>query len=123
MARRSGDAGAAILRDIALASLTISILTIFPPILVMTMVNKVMQFHSVSTLVLISAIMVVVWVYETLLGYARRLIIAVVGARLDTKLNLHLFSRLLRLHSIISSAIRPARRCIGSLRSTGCGSF
>src|ERR1700730_18507642 len=30
-------------------------------------------------------------------GYARRAIIAVVGARLDTKLNLHLFSRLLRL--------------------------
>jgi ATP-binding cassette, subfamily B, bacterial HlyB/CyaB len=33
----------------------------------------------------------------SLLGYARRAIIAVVGARLDTKLNLHLFSRLLRL--------------------------
>src|SRR5437868_11842728 len=29
--------------------------------------------------------------------YARRAIIAVVGARLDTKLNLHVFSRLLRL--------------------------
>jgi ATP-binding cassette subfamily B protein len=85
------------LRDIGLASLTISILTIFPPILVMTMVNKVMQFHSVSTLILLSAIMTVVFLYETLLGYARRLIIAVVGARLDTKLNLHLFNRLLRL--------------------------
>jgi ATP-binding cassette, subfamily B, bacterial HlyB/CyaB len=85
------------MRDIGIASLTISILTIFPPILVMTMVNKVMQFHSVSTLVLLSAIMAVVWVYETFLGYARRAIIAVVGARLDTKLNLHLFSRLLRL--------------------------
>ena len=85
------------LRDIGLASLTISILTIFPPILVMVMVNKVLQFHSVSTLVLISALLTVVWIYETLLGYARRLTIAVVGARLDTKLNLHLFSRLLRL--------------------------
>ena len=85
------------LRDIGLASLTISILTIFPPILVMVMVNKVLQFHSVSTLVLISALLAIVWIYETLLGYARRLTIAVVGARLDTKLNLHLFSRLLRL--------------------------
>ena len=46
---------------------------------------------------LIASLLAVVWVYETLLGYARRLIIAVVGARLDTKLNLHLFSRLLRL--------------------------
>jgi ATP-binding cassette, subfamily B, bacterial HlyB/CyaB len=85
------------LRDIGLASFTVSILTAFPPILVMSTVNKVMQFHSVSTLFLLSAIMVVVWVYETLLGYARRAIVAVVGARLDTRLNLHLFSRLLRL--------------------------
>jgi ATP-binding cassette, subfamily B, bacterial HlyB/CyaB len=85
------------LRDVGLASLTISILTIFPPILVMVMVNKVLQFHSVATLLLISSLLGVVWIYETLLGYARRLIIAIVGARLDTKLNLHLFSRLLRL--------------------------
>ena len=35
------------LRDIALASITMSVLTILPPLLVMTMVNKVLQFHSV----------------------------------------------------------------------------
>jgi subfamily B ATP-binding cassette protein HlyB/CyaB len=85
------------LRDIGLASLTISLLTIFPPLLVMATVNKVLQFHSLSTLVLLSVIMLVVFAYETLLGYARRLIISVVGARLDTKLSLHLFNRLLRL--------------------------
>jgi ATP-binding cassette, subfamily B, bacterial HlyB/CyaB len=85
------------LRDIAIASFTISILTIFPPLLVMAMVNKVLQFHSVSTLVLLSAILAIVVVYETLLGYARRLVMSVVGARLDAKLNLHLFNRLLRL--------------------------
>jgi ATP-binding cassette, subfamily B, bacterial HlyB/CyaB len=85
------------LRDIGVASLTISILTIFPPLVIMTMVNKVLQFHSVSTLILLAGIMVVVFAYDTLLGYARRLIISVVGARLDTKLNLHIFNRLLRL--------------------------
>ena len=58
------------LRDIALASMTISFLTIFPPLFVMTIVNKVLQFHSVSTLVLLSAMMAVVVAYETLLGYA-----------------------------------------------------
>ena len=85
------------LRDIGLASLTISILTIFPPLLVMATVNRVLQFHSMSTLVLLSAVMAIVFAYETLLGYARRLIISVVGARLDTKLSLHLFNRVLRL--------------------------
>jgi subfamily B ATP-binding cassette protein HlyB/CyaB len=86
-----------LLRDIGIASLTISFLTIFPPLLVMTMVNKVLQFHSTSTLALLSAVMIVVVIYESLLGYARRLIVAVVGARLDAKLNLHVFNRLLRL--------------------------
>ena len=85
------------LRDIAIASFTISYLTVFPPLVVMTSVNKVLQFHSLSTLVLISAMMLIVVTYETLLGYARRLIISVMGARLDAKLNLHLFNRLLRL--------------------------
>lgn len=85
------------LRDICLASVTISMLTIFPPLLVMATVNKVLQYHSVSTLLLLSAIMAVVFVYETLLAYARRLIVAVVGARLDAKLSLHFFDRLLRL--------------------------
>jgi len=85
------------MRDIGIASVTISFLTIFPPLLVMMMVNKVLQFHSVSTLLLLCVMMGVVVAYETLLGYARRLIISVIGARLDAKLNLHLFNRLLRL--------------------------
>jgi len=86
-----------VLRDIGLASFTISFLTIFPPLLVMTMVNKVLQFNSVSTLTLLSVVMVVVVAYEAMLGHARRLLISVVGARLDAKINLHLFNRLLRL--------------------------
>jgi subfamily B ATP-binding cassette protein HlyB/CyaB len=85
------------LRDIAIASFTLSVLTILPPLIVMTLVNKVLQFNSLSTLVLLSAVIAVVFAYETLLGHARRLIINVVGARLDTKLQLHVFSRLLRL--------------------------
>ena len=72
-------------------------LTIFPPLLVMPVVRPVLQFHSFSTLALLSMILGVIVIYETLLGYARRLIILVVGARLDAKLNLHVFNRLLRL--------------------------
>jgi ATP-binding cassette subfamily B protein len=85
------------LGDILLASVTMSFLTILPPLLVMTMVNKVLQFHSMSTLVLLSAMMVIAVTYETFLAYARRAISAVVAARLDAKLSLHIFNRLLRL--------------------------
>ena len=83
--------------DIAIASLTISLLTIFPPFIVMAVVNRVLQFHSLSTLTLLSAVLAVIFLYETLLGHSRRLAVAVVSARLDAKLNLHVFNRLLRL--------------------------
>ena len=85
------------LRDIGLASLTLSFLTIFPPLLVMTVVDKVLTHHSYSTLVLLGTILAIATLYEAVLGYARRLIVMVVGARLDAKLNLHVFNRLLRL--------------------------
>jgi ATP-binding cassette, subfamily B, bacterial HlyB/CyaB len=86
-----------LLRDICIASVTISLLTVFPPLIVMTVVNRVLQYRSGSTLVLMAAVLLVIFLYETLLGYARREIVAVVGARLDAKLNLHIFNRLLRL--------------------------
>jgi ATP-binding cassette subfamily B protein len=85
------------LRDIGIASLTLSLLTIFPPLLVMTVVDKVLTHNSYSTLALLSAILTIGVVYETLLGHARRLIVLVVGTRIDTRLALHLFNRLLRL--------------------------
>jgi ATP-binding cassette subfamily B protein len=85
------------LLDIGIASFTISVLTVFPPLIVMVVVSRVLQFHSMSTLVLLSVILAIIFVYETLLGYARRLIVTVIGARLDARLNLHIFNRLLRL--------------------------
>ncbi len=85
------------LRDIGIASFTLSMLTIFPPFLVMTVVNKVLTHQSYSTLALLSTILAICILYETILGYVRRLIIVIVGVRIDTKLNLLVFSRLLRL--------------------------
>jgi ATP-binding cassette, subfamily B, bacterial HlyB/CyaB len=85
------------LRDVGLASLTLSFLTIFPPLVVMSVTDKVLTHHSYSTLALLSALLAVAVVFETFLGYARRLIVLVVGTRLDVKLNLHVFNRLLQL--------------------------
>ena len=95
--RGSSPASGAGSIDIAVASMTISVLTIFPPFIVMAVVNRVLQFHSISTLVLLSSVMAVIVLYETLLGYARRQAMAIISARLDAKLNLHVFNRLLRL--------------------------
>jgi ATP-binding cassette subfamily B protein len=83
--------------DIGVASLTLSFLTIFPPFLIMTVVDKVLTHRSYSTLALLATLLAVGVVYETLLGHARRLIVLVVSTRIDARLGLHLFNRLLRL--------------------------
>ena len=85
------------LRDIGIASLTLSMLTIFPPFLVMTVTDKVLTYHSYSTLTLMSVLLAIFIAYETFLGHARRLIVLIVGVRIDARLNLHVFNRLVRL--------------------------
>ena len=85
------------MRDVLLGSLVLSLLTILPALMVMTVIDQVVTHQSLSTLVLMSLLIGVAMLSETLLGYARRQLILVVGARVDAKLNLHVFQRLLRL--------------------------
>jgi len=85
------------LRDLFISSIALSMLTILPAMIVMTVIDKVITHHSYSTLALVSVILAIMILYETLLGHARRLIILVVGVRVDSKLNLHVFNRLIRL--------------------------
>ena len=86
-----------LLRDMFFASFTLSLLTLVPPLIVMTTLDRVLTYRSVSTLALISIFFAVALLYETILGYTRRKITYVVGARVDAKISLHIFKRMLRL--------------------------
>ena len=86
-----------LLRDIGIGSMVLSILTIVPALIVMAVIDQVVSHHSVSTLILLSAIITIITAYETMLGWSRRELVGVLATRLDTKLNLHLFARLLAL--------------------------
>ena len=83
------------MRDVLLASLVLSILTVLPALMVMTVIDQVVTHQSLSTLVLMSLMIGIAMLSETLLGYARRQLILIVGARVDAKLNLHVLQRLL----------------------------
>ena len=85
------------LRDIAIASVTLSVVTILPALIVMQVINRVLQFHSMPTLVTMSLIIAMLVFYETVLTWARREITNVMSMRIDTRLQLHTFSRLLAL--------------------------
>jgi subfamily B ATP-binding cassette protein HlyB/CyaB len=86
-----------ILVQISYASIVISILQLVPALLVMAVLDRVLEYNSFSTLFLISLIMVTMMVYEALLGWARRELVLVLSTRIDVRLNLHTFARLLAL--------------------------
>ena len=85
------------LRDIAIASVVLSLVSIFPALIVMQVINNVVNHHSMSTLVSISAIILVLAVYETLISFGRREIVLVLSTRLDSRIALVIFARLLSL--------------------------
>ncbi|CUW46144.1 peptidase domain-containing ABC transporter [Novacetimonas hansenii] len=86
-----------LLRNIILASMVISILAIFPPLIVMQVIDRVVNYHSMATLISISGLVIVMSFYETLLTYGRRELTLVISTRLDTKISLTVFDRLLAL--------------------------
>lgn len=85
------------LREIAAASVSLSVLQIVPPFLIMVAIDRVITHQAMATLGMISLILILVTAYETLLGYARREIIEVTATRIDARLGMHVFRRLLAL--------------------------
>lgn len=85
------------LRDISFASMIISILQIFPAFIVMQVVNRVIAFHSTATLISITGLLIILCFYEILISYARRELTAVLGNRLDARISIHTYNRLLAL--------------------------
>ncbi|WP_241664161.1 peptidase domain-containing ABC transporter [Oecophyllibacter saccharovorans] len=85
------------MRDILLAALISSILQLFPALIVMQVIDRVVNYHSMATLVSLSAFVIILSVYEILLTYAQKEMSLVVATRLDARISLHAFNRLLML--------------------------
>jgi ATP-binding cassette subfamily B protein len=84
-------------RDVALAALVLSVLALVPPMLYMIVVDKVLVHHRLSTLVALIVVIVVVLVFDTTLGFLRRTVIAVATAKIDARIGLYVFDKLLGL--------------------------
>jgi HlyB family type I secretion system ABC transporter len=86
-----------ILRDIVIGSVVLSVLTILPPMLTMVVIDRVITYQSYSTLTVVVLMIATAALFETYLGFCRRTLILTVATRLDAKLALHVFKRLLSL--------------------------
>lgn len=86
-----------ILREIAIGSIGLAILGLVPVLIVMMVVDKVLAHQALNTLIFAALLLGVIWIFEAILTYARHNLAATLSARLATRLNLHMFSRLLSL--------------------------
>jgi subfamily B ATP-binding cassette protein HlyB/CyaB len=84
-------------RDIAVAAFLISLLALLPPITFMIMIDRVLSNHSMSTLQILGIVLLAMIGFETIFGYLRRHLIWVATARIDARINLYVFDKLLNL--------------------------
>lgn len=86
-----------ILRDVAISSITLTILQVIPMLMVMVVINSVITYHSMNTLLLVSLIFLVCILWEALLTWGRQMMLVMLSTRLDARLNIMIFDRLMTI--------------------------
>ncbi len=83
--------------DIAAGALASTVFALAPPFIFMIVLDRVLVSHSYSTLHVIVGAILIMLVFETLLGYLRRVLTQVATTRIDGRLNLYIVEKLLNL--------------------------
>jgi len=84
-------------KQIGAAAFVSTIFALAPPFIFMIVIDRVLVNNSISTLnVLVGAIIIMI-VFETILGYLRRILTQVATTRIDGRLNLYIVDKLLKL--------------------------
>jgi len=86
-----------LVRDIYVAAIFMSLLALFPVMIVMVVLDRVINYKSFSTLGVITVALIAVTLFETTFGYLRRLMILIASSRIDARINLHVFDKLINL--------------------------
>ena len=83
--------------QIFVASLMMTLLTIASMLLVMQVINRVITFRSYSTLALVALLIGIAALFEAFFSFVRRQLTVVVGRRIEARVNLEMFKRILGL--------------------------
>ncbi|MCX7380991.1 MAG: peptidase domain-containing ABC transporter [Alphaproteobacteria bacterium] len=94
---RVAMAEGAIIGDVLLGAVVLSFVSMVPAMIVMIVIDKVMSYKVLATLWMSIVLVLVVLLFEALLGYVRRQLSNIMALRLDLKMNLFVFKRLLGL--------------------------
>lgn len=83
--------------DIAAAALVSTVFALAPPFIFMIVLDRVLVNHSYSTLNVVCGGILLMLVFETILGYVRRVLTQVATTRVDGRINLYMAEKLLKL--------------------------
>ncbi|MDR3662339.1 MAG: ABC transporter transmembrane domain-containing protein, partial [Mycobacterium sp.] len=86
-----------LMKGIFVASLMMTLLTIVSMLLIMVVIDRVVTYRSYSTLAVVVLVIGIVAGFEAYFGFIRRQLTAVVGRRVESRVNLEMFKRILGL--------------------------
>ena len=86
-----------LMAEIFTASLMMTVLTIISMLLVMVVIGRVVTYHSYNTLGMVALVLGIAMLFEGYFGYIRRQLTIVVGRRVEARVNLEMFKRVLGL--------------------------
>ncbi|HWB48240.1 MAG TPA: peptidase domain-containing ABC transporter [Stellaceae bacterium] len=86
-----------IARDIGISAFMLSLLAVSPILFWRFLIDSVLYSDALQTLTVLSLVMLVLIVAETLFGYLRRYLVLHVSRRVDAKLSVYMFDRVIQL--------------------------
>ena len=86
-----------LLAELLSIAFIIHMFAVVPAIFIMIVLDKVVNYQSTSTLYVITAGVIVAYLFNGVLGYLRQYIILFVTSKIDVRLNAQVFSKLLDL--------------------------
>ncbi|CAO3424205.1 peptidase domain-containing ABC transporter [Azospirillum doebereinerae] len=86
-----------IFRDVGVSALMMSLFALVPPLIYMTVVDKVLVHHRLSTVSVLTVAVAFFIVFDTGFSFLRRYLIARGTARVDARLSVYIFQKLLAL--------------------------
>jgi ATP-binding cassette, subfamily B, bacterial HlyB/CyaB len=84
-------------RDIGIAAFFMTLLSLVPPLTFMVMLDRVLVNHSEATLQVLGVAILGIIAFETIFGYLRRQLVWLTTSRIDARINLYVFDKLLNL--------------------------
>jgi subfamily B ATP-binding cassette protein HlyB/CyaB len=83
--------------DIAVGAVVSTVFAVAPPFMFMIVLDRVLVSHSYSTLNVVVGAILIMLIFETILGYLKRVLTQVATTRIDGRLNLYIVEKLLKL--------------------------